>query len=537
MLNLFGDDGLSQVPFDSVQAITLTDPALNKDLQQALAAVAAGRDQDKKPVTIHFTGPGQHRLHVGYVVETPVWKVTYRLLLKDPAKPADDRPATMPAPQDHLQGWAVVENQTDSDWNDISLSLVSGRPISFTMDLYQPIYLKRPQAELNLFAGLKPQIYYGGGQLQNAGFGGGGGNGAFAGNAAFGLRDRAARLNAPAAAAVGGFALDGMAKQSEGDEKADFASAVQTSALTARLGALFQYTIDHVSLPRQQSSLVPIVTDTVQAEPMSIYNETVLPRNPLTGVMLTNNTGKLLPQGPMTVLSNGEYAGDAQIEDLPAGQKRLLSFGVDLETFVTVKNDGTSELTGGKINKGILILSRRQSQVKTYVVENKSDSARTVVVEHPLYEGWNLVDTPTPMEQTDKRYRFKVVVEKGKTESLKVTQQQPVSQTLQLLDTDLNALIFHSKQGVIPQKVRDALVEAIKRRQALADLERQTAEKGQAIERIGTEQNRLRENMRVVDKNGQYYGRLLAKLNEQESQIEKLQSERRRPHQKSRRRP
>jgi len=31
-----------------------------------------------------------------------------------------------------LQGWAIVENTTEGDWNDITLTLVSGRPISYT---------------------------------------------------------------------------------------------------------------------------------------------------------------------------------------------------------------------------------------------------------------------------------------------------------------------------------------------------------------------------------------------------------------------
>jgi len=48
-----------------------------------------------------------------------------------------------------LQGWAIVENPTEVDWNDVQLSLVSGRPISFTMDLYQPTYIPRPRPTWN----------------------------------------------------------------------------------------------------------------------------------------------------------------------------------------------------------------------------------------------------------------------------------------------------------------------------------------------------------------------------------------------------
>ena len=52
--------------------------------------------------------------------------MTYRLALDDAHAP-------------FFQGWAIVENSSEADWSDIRLSLVSGRPISFTMDLYQPL--------------------------------------------------------------------------------------------------------------------------------------------------------------------------------------------------------------------------------------------------------------------------------------------------------------------------------------------------------------------------------------------------------------
>src|SRR5262249_48770327 len=73
---------------------------------------------------------------------------SYRLALKDNDKL-------------FLQGWAVVENTSDEDWNNVQLGLVSGRPISFEMDLYQPLFVRRPTVELELFASLRPQTYAG----------------------------------------------------------------------------------------------------------------------------------------------------------------------------------------------------------------------------------------------------------------------------------------------------------------------------------------------------------------------------------------
>src|SRR3954469_10685318 len=129
-LNLLVGPSIKSVYIEDVNEITLDDPQLQEELTKALAALSAARDQDKKPVQINFSGKGERRVRLGYVVETPVWKTSYRLIMPDDPK---DKAS--------IQGWAIVENQTDNDWKDVQLSLVSGRPISFVQDLYQPLYI------------------------------------------------------------------------------------------------------------------------------------------------------------------------------------------------------------------------------------------------------------------------------------------------------------------------------------------------------------------------------------------------------------
>src|SRR5205085_5084976 len=88
------------------------------------------------------------------VVERPVTKEGYR------------RGGGKGPGQAFLQGWAVVENTTDEDWSGVQMRLVAGRPISFKMDLYAPLYVPRPTVEPELFASLRPPTY--GGAMQNA---------------------------------------------------------------------------------------------------------------------------------------------------------------------------------------------------------------------------------------------------------------------------------------------------------------------------------------------------------------------------------
>ena len=130
-LDLKTDNGLRCLPMDSIVQYRLTSKKLNAELDEALALLAAARAMDKKTVNLEFRGQGQREVRVGYIQESPVWKTSYRLVLNGEKPP-------------FLQGWAIVENTGDEDWNQVQLSLVSGRPISFIMDLYQPLFVAGP---------------------------------------------------------------------------------------------------------------------------------------------------------------------------------------------------------------------------------------------------------------------------------------------------------------------------------------------------------------------------------------------------------
>ncbi len=164
ILNLLIGGTVSQVQLDQVANLTFTDKVLQDELTKALSALSQSRNADKKPLEIHFDGQGQRHVSLAYVVETPVWKVSYRLVMPPAAAPAAQAEAAGAAkpPMGHLQGWAIVENQTDSDWDGVRLSLVSGRPVSFIEDLSQPLYVQRPVVRPELYASLAPQTDEGG---------------------------------------------------------------------------------------------------------------------------------------------------------------------------------------------------------------------------------------------------------------------------------------------------------------------------------------------------------------------------------------
>jgi hypothetical protein len=302
--------------------------------------------------------------------------------------------------------------------------------------------------------------------------------------------------------------------------------SISSLASASEVGELFQYIVGDVSLQRQRSAMIPILTDPIEVERVSIYNQSVMPRNPLNGARIKNTTGKHLLAGPMTVIDQGSYAGDAQIDNVPPGQERLLSYGVDLQMLVdATDNSEQSQLQTGKIVKGVLTVTNKEVRTQSYVAQNKSDHTKTLVVEHLRQPNWDLVDTIKPMETTDAVYRFKGDIAAGEKSTLKVTEQMVTDQEVALLASTPDQFVLYSTASQIPKPVQDALNKVIQLKAALADTQQQIDQSKAKLADITTEQNRIREDMRAVEHTTQYYTRLMTKLNDQESDIEKTQTQ------------
>ena len=439
-----------------------------------------------------------------------------------------------------MQGWAIIENQTDNDWNNVELSLVSGRPISFVENLYQPLYIPRPVVEPELFASLRPQTYAGGvanaptsrspvAAMDAVTDGPRSYNMQASGALAKQLGGRRQQLNqaqAQMGGQGGGTALfSGAAGEKDEAGAIDAAKSISSVASATSLGELFEYTVGSVTLPRQRSAMIPIITDPIEVERVSIYNQRVLPRNPLNGARVKNTTKKHLLAGPITVLDGATYAGDAQIDNVPPGQERFLSYGVDLQMLVDAKDDHSEDkLQTGKIVKGVLYLTHKYVRSQGYSAENKSDHDKVLIVEHPRQAGWDLVDSPVPMEKTDDVYRFKENIPTGKNVKLTVSEQVVQDQTVDILSTDFGTLDFYHRTGEIPKPVQDALAKAIGLKQAVTDTDTQIAQGKQKLTDIDAEQGRIRSNLNTVHQTGNYYTRLMTKLDEQETTIEKTKA-------------
>jgi hypothetical protein len=527
ILNLWCQEGVRNIKLNETQRIRFMNPILENEMRRALETLALSHDSQKKAVSLNFNGEGKRKVQVGYVIENPIWKTSYRLVLDKQEKP-------------FLQGWAVVENPTDEDWNSVEMALISGRPISFKMDLYNPLYIGRPTVEPELFASLRPPTYSGaiaqfkqaegqGQPLANLQQKKAGGRGGFGGGAkGEALADEAAAETESFRRSVATARDRKFANQlgENMNERMNLGAAVNSVAHASQLGDYFQYVIDQpVSLGRQKSALLPIINKDVDGQRVSIYNPNVQAKHPLLGLKFKNTSGMHLSQGPITVFEGSTYAGDTRVLDLQPGEERLVSYAIDQGTEVSVKNGNFSNrITKVKATKGIIYTETLIREEKVYDISNRSTMDRIVLLEHPNRkgQGFAFVGDNKPVEEAADVFRFQVSLGSKKDTGYTVREERTQGASVTLTNNADNQIRFFINLNEASPKLKGKLQQALKVKEVWDNTRRDIGTLQVRINTITRDQDRLRQNLREFPKDSDIYKEYLAKFTKQEKEMTEL---------------
>lgn len=478
-----------------VRGIRIVDERLRDDLDTALSVALSAAREHTRSFTIHTRGEGERRLEVSYLVEAPVWKATYRLLL-----------AAEGAPQ--IQGWAVVDNTTDEDWSDISLSLVSGLPVSFTHDLYTARYVPRPEVAATEQQSIAPPVVE---EAWSA--------------------DADPAFPAPAAAApmmVAGGAPQARAMTRASRRARPAVTPVTTETTTRSVGDLFGYDIDHpVTIGAHRSALVPIVLAPFDGQSILLYNPRTREENPVSAVELTNTTGLTLEGGPVTVLDGDTYAGEAMIEPIRDGETRMVPYAVELG----VRADSTSDTRFDKahqvvLERGTMTASGWEMRTATYTFTNKTHRERTVVIEHP-HPGveWEVTAEAPAVDRTPTVHRFRVALPAGVT-TFRVTDRRQTWQVVELASVGDDDLAAFAAAGELDHDASERLTAAVADRRQLAGVRRELADAERQRDTLVSGQERIRQNLGSLGPSSQeqeYRADLVARLRTQEGELDRLE--------------
>jgi hypothetical protein len=487
--------------------IRFTDTRLQKQFKDYLAALTDARSKERRTVYIDSTGTQRREVVASYMVPTPVWKSSYRLIFGAGAQPT-------------LEGWAIVDNTTGEDWNKVDLSLVSGRPISFISRLYEPRYVARQTAELPEDFPSAPVVY----------------EGAVETGAQSVAMDKAAPPPPPAAAPAPSMftpsaGLSAKEKIQEFSRLEQFAelSTIAAPAAARELGELFEYHIPTpVTVRRNESAMLPFLQQKVDTRKLLIYSDPSA-AHPMDAAEISNSTGKTLDGGPITVYESGAYAGEALMETVKTGDKRLISYGVDLGTRITTQWDSKAEQVREiHARRGILTARDAVVETRTYTIHNVDQKAKTLVIEHAARPDYTLLDRK-PVEKTSNAYRFEVKLAPGATEKFPVVEERVYERAFTITDLTPDVLFTYVRNKTFSDTARQQLEQIANLKQQITAAAREIRSLESQINDVIRDQDRVRQNigsLNQVSGQQQQVQTYAQRLASQESQLASLRDHR-----------
>ena len=456
----------------AASSVKFSDTKLQGLLKDYLSVLSQARSKDRRSVYIDSIGAAARDLVASYMTPSPVWKSSYRLLLVPQGEPT-------------LEGWAIVDNTSGDDWNNVRLSVVSGRPISFVTQLYAPKYVTRPDAELADNQAAAPTVFQG----------------------AIGRLGTGGVAMAPAAPQKMAKAMSGRsagAMVMEADALKDQAyvqnSSISSTAEGRDAGDLFEYSFSSpVTVKKGESAMLPFLQQKLGARKLLIYEES-FGVNPQNAAELTNSTGKTLDGGPITVYDTGTYAGEALVETVKAGDKRLISYGVDLGTRITTKFDSSNNVVREiHYRRGMLTSKYAVEEVKTFTIKNVDPKAKTLIIEHPQRPGYKLLEPAKATETTANAYRFEVKLAASATDTFVIREERVYDNTQSISNMTPDLIMTWSQNKALSANARRQLEQIAAKKREVAANDSAIKVADSSVADLTQDQTRVRSNIQSLN--------------------------------------
>jgi hypothetical protein len=458
-------DGAVSLEISTVTAFRFQDSRLDDEFAQALA-ILDGAAGPQAPQTLNIRMARQpatssEEVTLRYLSEAPVWRTSYRGVFENGRL--------------LLQGWAHIDNTGTADWDDVTLSIVSARPVTYLVDLYEPQYVNRDSGRSGTASGR-------------------------------------AYPSAPAPSRI-------MAESFSADmAKSSVQIDLQEEELTAGLAFTFA---DGVSVPRGSSAMVPIVDRTFTAELVRSFDSRRDGRNPRLALSFRNESGRQLPPGVVTVYDGNRYAGDSMLPVLFDGAEAVLPYAVDMTHTVGRESDTSpEELRRVTVVDGTLVEEHRLRRTTRYNV-TLSGTGRTqpIRITHEIPQGWSVV-SPRPAESDGQDHVFN-----SSGSGITVIEERIREQRVALTSADQQQLLAYSSNRLIDPTVRRIVQNVVDLRSQLETHRRTRQEAERNLESVIADQQRIRENMQPLDRDSTLYRRYLRELETQENRLGMLREE------------
>jgi hypothetical protein len=502
--------GVRSVSFDVPEPVA--PPVASEGGEAPQQPARPAPEPERVDVRLAFGDDGEHDLSVAYVVGSPVWRPSYRVVFDGSG-------------QALLQAWAVVQNTSGEDWRDVKLSLTTGAPISFRSDLGTPITPERP---LVSDSG-EVVSYVPTGETVVAQGGGAGGAAqpapapaevAEESAASFEEQDGAARpqamererQQADLKAAVGSTASAKRRMQAAPApprmDAANLARSVQAQATsTAVAQSVTRYDLsDRVTIPNGGSTMVALVSTRVTGEQAHLFapegGVALSHQHPFSVARLNNGTGSVLEKGPISVLSNGAFLGQGLVDTLPRDAQAFVPFSLD-KSIVVEPSERYDEEQGSlvRVQRGLVTVQRFSQRKSSYTIRNGGTEATKLYVRHMRWGQAQLLAPPAGTELAPDKALVPISVGAKSEAKLEIVERTPVELALTIMDpraAEAITLYLSGPAAGDPQSAE--LKRALELRSELMKLNELVASSEREQEEITNAAGETRRNLKAIEK-------------------------------------
>lgn len=329
--------------------------------------------------------------YVNYAIPAAAWKMTYRL-----SKYED---------KFQFNGIAVVDNNTEEDWNDCSIRLVVGEPITFATDIAEckipnrstvNLVSNRTQSAVEAPSPVKSMMRSASFRQESV--------------ASFGFADSS---SSPA-----------MEAKTEHNEVGDF--------------TVFNFGSDY-TIKAGTSAEIPAFNAELDAKSVLYYNRNDHETRPFRAIKFKNETEYNLGRGVCTVYEKGIFSGTAVLNATKRNEESLLCHAVETGVRVHFEcGNPKDRISAFRIKRGVGVTVSSVMSLSEYVIKNVKDETFSVVLDHnaTLRVGQSNVsaklngDPIQPSDQIKDGWRYEFALGPNETVVLTIDEHTSMEQTV-----------------------------------------------------------------------------------------------------------
>ena len=471
------DLAIHPIPAETIEYILPAEEYFIKNLSDQIDLLSKSKKENVKNIKISFTEEGKKVVNVSYLTELPAWLSTYRIY-------AIDEKNVM------FELWSLVTNNSQQDWIDAKVHLITGLPISFRYDVSSPWLIDRPYVERPRQTGISvmtPETSYE-------------------------LREE---MSAPSPAAAPGRGLARMKKSmasgtmvggaADLDDLYEYEPSAEASADIVDTTESVSFSLKQlVTIKKGESAFLLLHSKQLPKETINIYNKNQHVSHPFKAIEVENLTGYGWEAGPVTIYEKGNYAGEAMLDKVPKEEKQIIPYLVEQDISIKQIEDSTTKKIGISLSDHYYVEAYLNETFYKLEIDNKSDEEKTMICEVPKLYGYKIDKKKYKIEtkETANYFRSKIVIEAKTTKKVTIPTMRKTSESVSIASVSDEYLDELLKLETITDKQAQILKKIKQMRKDKNQINEQINSEQSNLTRIDQEYQRITQSINVLTSEG-----------------------------------